>query len=78
LLAFVCTRRRLLVLLNRFVKSVKLARFALDDDKRFSVWLRCNGEGLAISIPSPDPWFPAGCGAGSKLLGTGPIPANWG
>ncbi len=78
LLAFVCTRRRLLVLLNRFANSVKLARFALDVDKRSSVWLRCSGEAFAVSVPSPDPLVPAGCGAESMLLGSSPIPANCG
>lgn len=37
LLALVCTRRRLLVLLSRLVNSVKLPRFALDVERRCSV-----------------------------------------
>ena len=37
LLAFVWTKSRLLVLLSRFVNSVKLPRFALEVDMRFSV-----------------------------------------
>jgi hypothetical protein len=51
-LLFVCTRSRLLVLLNRLAISVKLSRFALEVDARFSVALRCKGDAVAVRLPS--------------------------
>lgn len=50
LLALVCTRSRLLVLLRRLVNSVKLRRFTLDVDWRFSVALRCRVVGAVVVV----------------------------
>jgi hypothetical protein len=66
------------VLLNRLVNSVKLPRFALDVENRFSVALRCNGEAVAVRVPSSDTFPPADCDGESMLLGTGTIPASCG
>lgn len=74
LLAFVCTRSRLLVLLSRLVNSVKLPRFALAVDSRLSVWFRCRGGALAGRAPSSEALPPAGW---LGLGGTMPASCGW-
>lgn len=54
-LAFDCISSRLLVLLSRLVSSVKLRRFALDTERRFSAELRWTTDGeFGVKLnPSP-------------------------
>lgn len=85
LLALVCTRSRLLlVLLRRLVNSVKLSRLTLDADCRFSVALRCSDVAVAVTVvvaaawlllllllpaPSSEVFFPEGRGDMPETLG---------
>jgi hypothetical protein len=88
LLALVCTRSRLLVLLRRLVNSVKLRRFTLDVDWRFSVALRCRVVGAVVAaavvrLSVSSCVLPEGRGDMPKLLGEKVVvvvvmPTRWG
>lgn len=77
LLALVCTRSKLLVLLRRFVNSVKLRRFTLDVDWRFSGTLRCTDAAVVTSLSSSGV-FPEGRGNVAKMSGDMVMPARCG
>lgn len=66
------------MLLRRLVNSVRLIRFALDVDRRFSAVLRCKAEAVAISNPSSGD-FARVDGEGEAVRpASGTIPASWG